>query len=286
MKTTTRHAFMLPEITDDVPTVGAVVRDAFCDTSTKADNGTWFNYNEIVSGAWTFQGSIKLQGGIATDFVNNTGAARVAGDVVMLDPNVDQSIILPTAQANSAKVGVCTEAIASGSVGRVALDGFVPVKVTGTTRLQYLQTQVGSVIAVGTTNPTAGSFGIALGTPSGGLVLTYLHPGATGDAESSYRGTTLRSANLTVLSTDLTGILYFFGNRASAQTVNFPDPTIANRPITVACEGSGTITIAVDGGTTVFGGSVNQVTGAIQNGIVVPGDSYQYKSNGIQWRAV
>jgi len=284
MLTTTRKGFLLPQVTDDDPTPNAVVRDTFNFNANLSDKATFFDANEIISGNWQFS-SITLTGGLSQDFVNNTGAQRVAGDVVMLDPAVDRSIILPTALAIAPRVGVVVATINAGAVGRVAMEGFVSTKVTGITRLQYLVTQAASVIAAGTANPSSAAFGIALDNPVGGKCLAYLHPSAGTDAESTYKSTTLRNSNAAVTAAELTGILFYFGYRSGTQTLVLPDPTTNERPIVVSSE-VGTITITATGGSAIYGGSTNTTTGAIINGTVNVGDSFQFKSNGIQWRAV
>jgi hypothetical protein len=284
MQTTARHGFLLPEISDDDPTPNAGVRDTTRFNSNLSDKSTFFDFNETITGRWSFA-SIVLTSGLTQDLVNNTGGARVTGDVIMLDPAVDRSAIMPTALAVGPRVGVVTENIAIGAVGRVAFEGFVRVKCTGATRLQYLQTQNASVIAVGSATPSTASFAILLENPAAGTALAYLHPGSGSDAESSYKGAMLRSNAAAITSVDLAGKLYYFGFRATTQTVALPDPTLTERPITIAAEVA-QINMSADGGTTVLGGSVNQVTGAVQNGIVAAGDAYTYKSNGIQWRAV
>lgn len=284
MQTTTRKGFLLPEVTDDDPTPNAGVRDSFRYNADLSDRVTFYDANEVISGNWQFS-SITLTGGLSQDMVNNTGAARVPGDVVMLDPNVDRSIILPTANAIAPRVGVVVANIAAGAVGRVAMEGFVQTKVTGISRLQYLVTQNASVIAAGNPLGSSSAFGIALDNPAGGFCLAYLHPSAGTDAESMFKTTTLRSNAATVTAADLTGKLYYFGYLASAQSVILPDPVANERPIVVAAE-AGTITVTATGGSVVYGGSVNLVTGAVQNGVITGGESFQYKSNGIQWRAV
>jgi hypothetical protein len=284
MQTTARKGFLLPEVTDDDPTPNAGVRDTTRFNASLSDKATFFDANEVISGNWQFS-SITLTGGLSQDMVNNTGAARVAGDVVMLDPAVDRSFILPVANAIAPRVGVVVANINAGAVGRVAMEGFVQTKVTGITRLQYLQTQAASVIATGNALPSSAAFGIALENPVGGVCLAYLHPSAGSDAESIYKTTTLRSQNAAITAAELQGILFFFGYRASTQTLVFPDPTTNERPITVAAE-VGSITLTATGGSAVYGGSTNLTTGAIIHGTVNGGDAFQYKSNGVQWRTV
>jgi hypothetical protein len=283
MQTTVRHGFLLPEVTDDDPTPNAGVRDTTRFNSNLSDRSTFFDFNENITGRWSFP-TITLTGGLSQDFLNNSGAARQFGDVVMLDPNADRAFILPVALAVGPQVGVVVEDIAAGAVGRVAMEGFVRTKATGISRLQYLVTQNASVIATGMAAGTSAAFGFALENPSGGTCLAYLHPSAGSDPESMYKGTTLRANTTPITAAMLNGKLYFFGYLASAQSLILPDPTLVERPITVVAE-AGTITVTATGGSTVYGGSTNLVTGAIQNGVIVGGDAFQFKSNGIQWRA-
>lgn len=284
MQTTIRHGFLLPEVTDDDPTPNAGVRDTTRFNSSLSDKSTFFDFNEVVTGRWSFH-TITLTGGLSQDFVNNTGAQRVNGDVVMLDPNVDRSIIMPVLGAVGPQVGVVVETINAGSVGRVAMEGFVQTKVTGITRLQYLVTQQASVIAAGSSLGSSAAFGIALENPVGGMCLAYLHPSAGSDPESMFKNTTVRSNVTPITAAMLAGKLFFFGYLSSAQSLVLPDPTQVERPIWVTAE-VGTITVTATGGSAIYGGSVNLVTGAIQHGTVVAGDSFQFKSNGIQWRAI
>lgn len=284
MQTTTRKGFLLPEVTDDDPTPNAGVRDTTRFNSGLSDRSTFFDFDETIVGNWSF-GSITLTGGLSQDMVNNTGAQRVPGDVVMLDPNVDRGFILPVANAVGPQVGVVVATINAGAVGRVAMEGFVRAKVVGISRLQYLVTQNASVVAAGNTLGSSAAFGIALENPAGGTVLAYLHPSAGTDPESMFKTTTLRTNVTPVTAAMLVGKLYLFGYLASAQAVVLPDPTTNERPITVAAE-AGQMNLTATGGTTVIGGSTNLVTGAIQNGVIVAPEAFTYKSNGIQWRAV
>jgi hypothetical protein len=284
MQTTVRHGFLLPEVTDDDPTPNAGVRDTTRFNSGLSDRSTFYDFDETITGNWSF-GSITLTGGLSQDLVNNTGAARVPGDVVMLDPNVDRGFILPVANAVGPTVGVVVANIAAGAVGRVAMEGFVRTKVTGISRLQYLVTQNASVIAAGSALGSSAAFGIALENPSGGTCLAYLHPSAGTDPESMFKTTTLRTNVTPVTAAMLVGKLYLFGYLASAQAVVLPDPTINERPITVAAE-AGQMNLTATGGSTIIGGSTNLVTGAVQNGVIVAPEAFTYKSNGIQWRAV
>jgi hypothetical protein len=284
MQTTVRHGFLLPEVTDDDPTPNAGVRDTTRFNSGLSDRSTFYDFDETITGNWSF-GSITLTGGLSQDLVNNTGAARVPGDVVMLDPNVDRGFILPVANAVGPTVGVVVANIAAGAVGRVAMEGFVRTKVTGISRLQYLVTQNASVIAAGSALGSSAAFGIALENPSGGTCLAYLHPSAGTDPESMFKTTTLRTNVTTVTAAMLVGKLYLFGYLASAQAVVLPDPTTNERPITVAAE-AGQMNLTATGGSTIIGGSTNLVTGAVQNGVIVAPEAFTYKSNGIQWRAV
>lgn len=102
---------------------------------------------------------------------------------------------------------------------------------------------------------------------------------ATGTFEALFAGTTVSTAtNYTVAAS----ILYVFCT--AAVTVTLPAATSTNRPITVAAV-TGQSTVASAGGS-VIGGSANQTTGAVQNGIVAVGEAFTYKSDGTNWRAV
>lgn len=90
---------------------------------------------------------------------------------------------------------------------------------------------------------------------------------------------TVQGANYVVAP----GILWVFCT--AAIQVTLPDPTTTNRPITVVAV-TGNTTVVATGGSTVYGGSVNIATGAVQNGVVNAGDSYTYESDGTNWRAV
>lgn len=283
MQTTVRHGFLLPEVTDDDPTPNAGVRDTTRFNSNLSDRSTFFDFNETITGRWSF-GTITLSNGLSLDLVNNTGAARVSGDVVMLDSNVDRGFIMPVLGAIGPVVGVVVESIAAGAIGRVALEGFVRTKVTGISRLQFLVAQDNSVIAAGTSVGSSAAFGIALENPSGGTALAYLHPSAGSDPESMYKGTTLRSNATSVTAAMLAGKLFFFGYASVAQNIILPDPTLTERPITIAAENAG-IQVTATGGSQVIGGSTNFTNGAIQNGIITAPDAFMFKSNGIQWRA-
>jgi hypothetical protein len=283
MQTTVRHGFLLPEVTDDDPTPNAGVRDTTRYNSGLSDKSTFFDFNETITGRWSF-GTITLSNGLSLDLVNNTGAARVSGDVVILDPNVDRGFIMPVALAVGPQVGVVVESIAAGAIGRVALEGFVRAKVTGITRLQYLVTQDNSVIAAGQSFGSSAAFGIALENPAGGTALAYLHPSAGTDPESMYKGSMLRSNAATITAAMLNSKLFFFGYLATTQSVILPDPTLTERPLTIAAE-AGQINVTATGGSAIVGGSTNFTTGAVQNGVIVAPDAFMFKSNGIQWRA-
>src|SRR5689334_1449435 len=101
----------------------------------------------------------------------------------------------------------------------------------------------------------------------------------TTNLEALFAGTwTTVGANYTVAA----GIMFVFCT--SGVTITLPDPTITNRPITIAARiGSSTVGSASG---SVNGGSVNTTTGAIMNGVVSQGDSITWKSDGSNWYVV
>ncbi|HTD20468.1 MAG TPA: hypothetical protein VK667_13165, partial [Ktedonobacteraceae bacterium] len=172
MQTTTRKGLPLPAANDQGSTstttgrgtsTSGVVRDSVNTISTIADYFTDYDKDEIIQGRWEFSSPFVTDKGLGQLFANNTGAARVVGDVVMLDPANDSTVILPNAVGvSAAKIGVVAENIANGAVGRIAWSGFIRVKVAGGfLRGQYLQTQNASVIAAGSTYASPGTFAIA-----------------------------------------------------------------------------------------------------------------------------
>jgi len=179
MRSTTRKGLPLPEITDAYNqnfvvgppgrtfNITGVVRDTDNAQSSILDNMTEYNQDEDITGRWIFHSPINVQGGIGRRFQNNTGSQRVLGDVVMLDPANDMSILQPNAAGLQAgKIGVVAETIPAGQVGYVAFDGFINVHVVGgTTRLSYLQSQQNSYTAAATTLGNTGSFAVAVTSP-------------------------------------------------------------------------------------------------------------------------
>lgn len=183
MQTTGRKGFLLPELTDDNPTPGAVIRETFRTNTTLDDKSTFFSDDEQITGKWEFVEAIVADKGQALFLLNNSGGARVSGDVVMLDPAVDQAFILPNAaQVDASKVLIVAEAVAGGAIGRCTLLGITRVKAApGTLRGRYLQTQNGSTVALGNTNITPGSFGYSLtGLDVNNTVLAAVHAGGAG----------------------------------------------------------------------------------------------------------
>jgi hypothetical protein len=85
--------------------------------------------------------------------------------------------------------------------------------------------------------------------------------------------------------TTLTNVTYVFPTAPNI-TITLPDARVTNRPITIyGPPTAGTqVTVAATAGA-VVGGSANLTTGAVQNGIVVSGDSFPYKANGTDWKA-
>jgi hypothetical protein len=70
----------------------------------------------------------------------------------------------------------------------------------------------------------------------------------------------------------------------AAVTITLPAAASTNRPITVtAISGQSSVNSA---GGSVFGGSANLTTGAVQHGVVAVSESFTYKSNGTNWYAV
>jgi Chaperone of endosialidase len=235
-----------------VISVDGVVRDTVNAFATLLDGATDFNYNEQIAGSWEFQGPVITDKGIGNLFVNNTGGARVAGDVVMMDPAVDSSVILPTAAGVSgAKIGVVAEGIASGSVGRVAFTGFIRVKcLGGVTRGQYLQTQNASVIASGSTFAAPGSFAIAATNPDG-VPSVLVNLGTPADLES---GGTI-NGNLTVTGV-VTAASFSSAGGTSNGTLTISQVTCSNINVggTVSAAAlAGTLTTAAQGGITSLG---------------------------------
>jgi hypothetical protein len=193
MQVTTRKGLPLPEVTDIAGTnytVGPVgrtitttgkVRDTERAVSSLLDTFVEYNQDEIISGRFEFQSPTITDKGSGQLFQNNTGAQRVLGDVVIVDPANDSGIILPNAAGVSAgKVGVVAETINAAAVGRVVFSGFVRVKVAGgVVRNQYLTTQNASVIAAGGTYQTTGSFALSVTSQDiNNMVLAVLHPGS------------------------------------------------------------------------------------------------------------
>jgi hypothetical protein len=102
-------------------------------------------------------------------------------------------------------------------------------------------------------------------------------PGITLESIFASSWTTV-SANYVVAS----GIMWVFC--AAGITVTLPAAGSTNRPITVAAVAGSTTVNTAGGG--LSGGSVNTSTGAVMNGVVSPGDSITWKSDGSNWRAV
>lgn len=191
---TTRKGLPVPLVTDAAGTnytVGPAgrtitttgkVRDEIGAISTLLDGIVEYNQDEQISGRFEFQSPFITDKGIGQLFQNNTGAQRVLGDVVIIDPSNDSAIILPTSAGVSAgKIGVVVETINAAAVGRVAFNGFARVKVaSGVTRNQYLTTQNASVVAAGGAYQTSGSFAISVTNQDlNNMVLALLHGGSS-----------------------------------------------------------------------------------------------------------
>jgi hypothetical protein len=193
MLTTTRKGFPLAQVTDTAggtsvatgrgTTTTGVVRDSTDTIGTIADFFTDFDKNEAITGSWEFVAGLLMDKGEVVLLINNSGGARVAGDVVMLDPTTDSAFILPNvASADASKIFIVAEAIASTAVGRCTILGVTRVKaIGGTVRGMYLQTQLTSAIANSTANITPGSFGFSLsGLDGANTVLAAIHAGGAG----------------------------------------------------------------------------------------------------------
>jgi hypothetical protein len=106
--------------------------------------------------------------------------------------------------------------------------------------------------------------------------------GAAPPAELVFANSVLVTGTSVDLTT-LPNVMYVFPT-ANGLTITLPDARVTNRPITVygpPIAGQSTTVAAVFG--SVSGGSANLTTGAIQNGTVVSGDSFLYKSNTSNW---
>jgi len=186
MRTTTRKGFPLPDPTDvynvTYPVgppgrtfnITGIVRDTDNAQGTIADNMTEYNQDEIITGRWEFQNGIVADKGSVALFKNNTGSARVAGDVVITDPSADMAFIQPNVSGiDGSRVMVVAENIATGAIGRVTLSGTAIVKVAGgTLRGQYLQTVAGQYYASGSAIVVPGSFAYSLTAPDASNTVT------------------------------------------------------------------------------------------------------------------
>ena len=87
---------------------------------------------------------------------NRSGSQRVAGDVVVIDTNNDDSFTLTSTTADPSVIGVVLETIEDGFSGLVATGGYIAtIKVSGSTvRGQFLRTSLTSTKA----SPTSFSY--------------------------------------------------------------------------------------------------------------------------------
>ena len=124
-----------------------------------------------------------------------------------------------------------------------------------------------------------------------------LGPGATQAAEGShahgvggYSGGVISPESIFASSWVNTAVNYAVATAISwvfctlGVTITLTSAVTTNRPITVVAV-AGTTTVVASAGS-VIGGSTNTTTGAVMNGIVSPGDSMTYKSDGTNWRVV
>jgi hypothetical protein len=203
MRTSTRKGLPLPDITDVYGTnytvgppgrtfqITGAVRDTDNAQGTILDSMTEYNQDETITGRWVFSAPINVQTGIGRRFVNNTGSQRVLGDVVMVDPSIDLSIIVPNANAVVAsKIGVVAETIPAGQTGYVAFDGFIQVHVVGgVTRTQFLQSQQSSYVAAASTLAGTGSFALVMTTPDvNNMVIACLSAVGSADGGGTIHG--------------------------------------------------------------------------------------------------
>ena len=193
MRATTRKGLPLPDPTDVYSgtypvgppgrtfNITGIVRDTDNAQSNILDNMTEYSQNEQITGSWEFTNSILADKGLSAMMVNNTGAVRVSGDVVMIDPSVDTGFIVPNANGvDATKVLVVAESIPAAGTGRVMLMGAIRMRVSGGTvpRGLYLQTVSGQVYASGSANVTPGSFAYSLTNPdAGNFLLAMVHAG-------------------------------------------------------------------------------------------------------------
>lgn len=107
----------------------------------------------------------------------------------------------------------------------------------------------------------------------------YASSGA-GSLESMFSGSEVVTAfNYTVTS----AVSYVFCT--SGVVITLPAAASTHRPITITAV-TGTSTVTASAGT-VVGGSINATTGLVMDGVVSPGESMTYKSDGVSvWRVV
>ena len=95
-------------------------------------------------------------------FRNNSGATVPRGSVVVIDQTSALSFTTSATLDNAEVLGVTLEQITNGAPGRVAISGRVMVRVAaGTTAGQYLRQSTTAGVAIGTDDPTQGTFGFA-----------------------------------------------------------------------------------------------------------------------------
>jgi|GEM_PF-4102603 len=128
---------------------------------------------------------VYLIGAVEPDLTNRSGGAVEEGDVVIADPNNDNSFKTTTTASDEGVIGVVRESLANLETGRIAMAGIVVVKVQGNvTRGNFLvtSTTAGRAADGGTLRASA-TFARALTSYSGGgagTVYALLLPGSGG----------------------------------------------------------------------------------------------------------
>lgn len=123
-------------------------------------------------------------GSSAKDYTNKSGSSRVAGDVVIVDIDNDESFELTTTLGDTKVLGVVAETIANNAVGKVITNGYVTtVTVDGVTaRGSFLRTSATSGKASPSSTFVLGCFAIALKASVGpGVVSAYIFGSVSGN---------------------------------------------------------------------------------------------------------
>ena len=123
-------------------------------------------------------------GSSAKDYTNKSGSDRVAGDVVIVDIDNDESFELTTTLGDTKVLGVVAEAIANNAAGRVITNGYVTtVTVDGvTSRGSFLRTSATTGKASPSSTFVLGCFAIALKASVGpGVVSAFIFGSVSGN---------------------------------------------------------------------------------------------------------